>query len=588
MDERNKNAELAKKERLLLPIESNGDIRCALAYPNRYWVAMSNLGYQAVYRLLCSERRLRVERCYVPENDQEVCRTFESSDRLSRVELLALSVSFETDYPDVLRMIGDAGVDLEGRLNSADQPLPEEAVGSRPFILGGGAAITLNPEPLADFFDAILIGEAEEALPEITAAFVRARDRHVPLGAFLRELVEIEGVYVPRFFRPRYNADETLAGFDGTIPGVKRPRRRYVADIDSIPTHTIIQTPETEFKAMFMTETGRGCESGCRFCVSGYMYRPIRKRSKVALERTLQVGLEAGRSVGFVGAAVSSHPAIAELASGVALSGKRAALSSIMSQRVTPELAASLSESEYHSVALAPEAGSEKLRFRIGKRVLDRQIINAAAILAGAGIRSLKLYFMVGLPGEQPDDVEQIAKLAERVRDAALEAARLRPEFSVTPEVFLSVNPFIPKAWTPFQRHAFLRLPDVKRRVNVVRDGIRRLANVSMKAESARETYFQVVMSRGDRRVGALLAELKASGGDWRNLAKVGKNPLRPGMPASDFYVYRTLGSGEVLPWELTDFLVRRDLLEREYGRALSEDASAVEAQIAVAEKRLS
>ena len=194
-----------------------------------------------------------------------------------------------------------------------------------------------------------------------------------------------------------------------------------------------------------MTETGRGCEVGCRFCVAGYMYRPTRKRSEEVIRESVQVGLENSDSIGFVGAAVSSHPAISKLASSVAQSGARAALSSIMSQKVTSELAGSLSESEYKTVALAPEAGSELLRFRIGKRVCNEQIIEGISSLAENGIRNFKLYFMVGLPGERLEDVMEIVTLVSMLREQAFLSAVEEKRLKIAPRIILSVNPLFPR-----------------------------------------------------------------------------------------------------------------------------------------------
>lgn len=557
-----------------MPVMGGGDVPLTVAYPNRYWIAMSNLGFQTVYRLFAQHPRFAVERAYLAEEEDEPWRTFERAQPLSAAEILAVSVSFETDYPHVVSLVEAAGRDLNECWET--RAAPEQAVRrfGRPLILGGGAALTLNPEPLANLFDAIVIGEGEEVIAEIAECYLRARDEDRSFAELLHELANIEGVYVPSLYGVRYREDGRIDGFTNDPAAPARVMRRYLQDLDAYPTYTTIQTPETEFKAMFMTETGRGCEIGCRFCVAGYMYRPIRKRGEDVLRETVKIGLENGSSVGFVGAAVSSHPAISRLASSVAERGGRAALSSIMSQRVTPELAGSLSESEYKTVALAPEAGSEELRFRVGKRVCDEQIIDAVATLAAQGIRNFKLYFIVGFPGERPSDVEAIVSLVARARDRALEAARTQADFKTAPVLLLSVNPFIPKAWTPFQRMPHLRSAEVKRRLAIVQQGVKKLANVEMKFESPRESYFQAFLSRGDRRVGDVLIRLHQLGRDWRWLVKHGGEQIVPGVPPADFYVHRTLDVDEVLPWEVVDLRIKRSLLERECERTFEEDVA--------------
>ena len=577
MDNRKQNQILLKQEILLEEVNaSQGDLRMLLAYPNRYWVAMSNLGFQTVYKLFAANSRIAVERAFYPEEaeSENDFRSFEFNKSFRSFDLLALSVSFETDYLYALEMLSHAGARLEGR-GQMSWKEREEEYRTRPFILAGGAALTLNAEPMANFFDAIVIGEGEEVISEFNQVYLKARDENLSLRETLEALSKIEGIYVPAFYTPHYNNDDTLNHYERLSAAVpEKIVRRYLADIDKFATYTIIQTPETEFKKMFMTETGRGCEVGCRFCVSGYMYRPTRKRSKDTIDRSLQVGLEQTESVGFVGASVSSHRNIAELASEVAQSGKRASLSSIMSQRVTPELAASLSESEYKTVALAPEAGGERLRFRLGKRVTNGQVVSAVRVLAENGIRNFKLYCMVGLPSEENSDVEEIAVLARLCREAALEGARSQENFTIAPNIWISLNPFIPKAWTPFQRHGFMEFGEVKRRIEIVRKAIGRIPNVELKFESPRESYFQALVSRGDRRVGDLMVEMLKRGEDWRWLVKNGERRILENVPPADFYVHRMIGQDELLPWELVDMHITRDLLEREYARTFQEDVT--------------
>lgn len=577
MSERERNIELRKEERLLeeLPA-SQGDVKVALAYPNRYWVAMSNLGFQTIYKLFANHPRIAIERAFYPEQSGADVRSFETNRKFQSFDLLAMSVSFETDYLFALEMLKEAGLDIRraasGGMSWEER---EESYRTRPFLLAGGAAVTLNAEPLANFFDAIVIGEGEEIIEQILEVYIPCRDRGASLRETLELLSRVEGIYIPAFYCPRYLEGDQLEGYNRLHDvAPEKVVRRYLKDIDVTPTYTVIQTSETEFKKMFMTETGRGCEVGCRFCVSGYMYRPTRKRSKETIDRSLQVGLEKSESVGFVGASVSSHQHISELAHEVAERGKRASLSSIMSQKVTPELAASLSESEYKTVALAPEAGSEGLRFRLGKRVTNQQVFSAVRVLAENGIRNFKLYCMVGLPSESREDVEEIARLAEGAREAALEGARKQSEFKVAPNIYLSVNPFIPKAWTPFQRHPFAEFSEVKKRIEMVQRGIRKVPNVEMKFESPRESYFQALVSRGDRRVGELMVEMVERGEDWRWLVRNGAKRILDHVPEADYYVHRLIGEEEFLPWELVDMHIKRSLLEREYRRTFEEDVS--------------
>jgi radical SAM superfamily enzyme YgiQ (UPF0313 family) len=562
--------DLKALERFVVPYNnSSGDVRFHLTYPNNYWIAMSNLGFQAVYDILARDQRVIVERGFLPENSEsdEVrsskWRSFEGNRLLADCDIMGFSLSFETDYPHLLRILSNQGLLFESW-----QERDEAAANARfpvPLIIAGGTAVTLNPEPVADFVDVLVIGEAEELLPEFIDAFHKAKMECWSREDLLRALAQIEGVYVPRFYTPVYNNDGTMARYEYPDDVPARPRRRFVKDLSKFKTHSRILTPETEFKSMFLTETGRGCEMGCRFCVAGYIYRPIRKRSEETIAETIQVGLENSEAIGFVGAAVSSHKSIAKLAQSVAEKGARASLSSIMSQKVTKELAASISESEYKTVALAPEAGTDRLRRAAGKRVSSEQVVKAAREMAESGIRGFKLYFIVGLPTETDDDVDAIAHLAIAVRDAVTEVSRPTGKLGW---VALSVNPFIPKSSTPFQWEPMLDPKVLDKKIERIRKLVMKVPNLELRFEPPKESYFQGLLSRGDRRVGRLLLEVERRNENWKWLVKRTKDPIVDGVPPVDFYVSRRIGFAELLPWEVVDSLIPRSLLEREAMRA--------------------
>lgn len=562
--------DLRALEKPLIPYStSGGGARFHLTYPNQYWVAMSNLGFQAVFDILARDSRISVERAFLPDDSHEPStqkqqwRTFETARLISDCELLGFSLSFETDYPHLVRMLRNQGL-----LFQSPEERDAAAESSRfnfPILIAGGTAVTLNPEPIADLVDVIVIGEAEELLPEFVSAFTESRELGEGRVDLLRRLAQIEGVYVPRFYQPKYRATGEIDAInvDSGVP--QRPVRRFVKDLSQFGTFTRILTPETEFKSMFLTETGRGCEMGCRFCVAGYIYRPIRKRSEEAIQKTIDLGLANSDAIGFVGAAVSSHKSIAKLTKAVADSGARASLSSLMSQKVTRELAASITESEYKTVALAPEAGSERLRRAAGKRVTNDQVVKAASELASAGVRGFKLYFIVGLPTECDDDVDAIGDLAQRVRDMVVEATRPTGKVGW---VQLSVNPFIPKASTPFQWEPMLDPKVLDKKIERIHSRIKGVSNLEMRFEPPKESYFQGLLSRGDRRVAALLCEAEGRGETWKWLMKHTDRPILEGVPPVDFYVARRIGFEEILPWEAVDSRIERKLLQREAMRA--------------------
>ncbi len=568
------NKELRALEKSVVPYNNvAGDIRFHLAYPNHYWIGMSNLGFQAVYDILARDSRVIVERGFLPEGEikgdkVEKIRSFETGRLLSDADIVGFALSFETDYPNLLAMLANQGLlfrSAQERDIAAQNPrFPV------PILIAGGTAVTLNPEPVADFLDAIVVGEAEELLPEFMQVIDDGKKHGYERTEVLKQLAQIEGVYVPRFYSPKFHQDFTIEKYE-VAPGVPvRPRRRFVKDLSKFATHSRILTPETEFKSMFLTETGRGCEMGCRFCVAGYIYRPVRKRSEETIAQSVQVGLENSQAIGFVGASVSSHKAISKLAKSVADKGARASLSSIMSQKVSKELAASISESEYKTVALAPEAGSNRLRRAAGKRVTNDQVIQAAKDLAESGIRGFKLYFIAGLPTETDEDLDAIATLAIAVRDAVVEISKGSGKAGW---VALSVNPFIPKASTPFQWEPMLDHKTLDRKIERIKKLTQKVPNLELRFEPPKESYFQALLSRGDRRVGELLHLMHTKGEDWKWLMKKTGTPLIEGLPPVDFYVSRRFEMEEVLAWEVVDSLIPKSLLKREAMRAhLGED----------------
>jgi len=541
---------------------------------------MSNLGFQAVYKIFAEQPGVAIDRAFLPEKFMQDRRsgsaqstkvqTFESSRQLADCDVLAFSLSFETDYPHLVAMLNCCGlltIDAAERAKRADV-----ARFNRPIIIVGGTAVTLNPEPIADLVDIIMLGEAEEFIPEFAATIRACRERGDNREETLIALAQIEGVYVPRFYSPEFHSNGSVRHFEADLRVPARPQRRLVRDLSKFPTYSAVLTTETEFRDMFLVETGRGCEMGCRFCVAGYIYRPVRKRSEESLRESVQIGLKHSKAVGFVGASVSSHRAIGKLAAEVAQAGGRASLSSLMSQKITPQLAGSLSESEYKTVALAPEAGNERLRRAVGKRVSDEQVVAAAAQLVENGIRGFKLYFIIGLPTETDADIDSIAELAIKIRDTVVEASRSSGKVAW---VSLSVNPFIPKASTPFQWEPMVDRRTLDRKIARIQELVRRTPNLELRFESPKESYFQALLSRGDRRVAKLLCLAEEQGKDWKWLVSNGTRELIPGVPSVDFFAVRRLEFDEVLPWDVVDSRIEKSLLKREALRSyLGEDYS--------------
>ena len=549
-----RTSRLAAERRLFTP-GPRGPLSVCLVYPNTYPVAMANLGFQAVLRLLAQDPRVTADRAYLPDGPRASwsrrLASFESERPLGDFDVVAFSISFESDYVHVLDVLERAGLPLRRTARSARAPL----------VLAGGPATFLNPEPLAEFVDLFLIGEAEAMLEEFVARAVAG-----PPGreALLERTEEVAGAYRPDRHTPHYGAGGALAAVEYHGPFQPRVRRRYVRDLDAVETRSEILAPEAVFGDKFLLEASRGCEWGCRFCAAGFMYRPVRYRSPERLWQTAARGLEARSSIGLVGAEMAGQPGIASLCRRIADAGGRASPSSLKADVVTPELARALGASGNRSATVAPEAGSERMRRVINKNLTEPEILRAAEWLVGGGVEALKLYLMVGLPTETDADVDAVAELVARVRARLMSGGA--PKVG---RILVSINPFVPKPWTPFQWEAMDDLGVLKRKLQRVRRQLAAIPAVQVETESPREGYLQTLLSRGDRRVAPILERLhRQPDGWWATLRALRGG--RDGLVDPDRFVLREWAADELLPWDFIDHAVdkRYLLAERRKARA--------------------
>jgi radical SAM superfamily enzyme YgiQ (UPF0313 family) len=550
--------ELFGRERPLFERARGGSTGICLAYPNRYAIGMGNLGFQAVYRILATTAGHYCERAFLPERGARLV-TLESQRPAGELDVLALSISFETDYLNVPAMLAGAGLPLSSQSRDERHPL----------VIAGGSAIFLNPEPIADFVDLFLIGEAEEMLPEFLAVVESARRRGISRAALLAEAATVPGVYVPRFYEPVYEGPRLVA-LDGPH-AQRRVLRRLLDDLDRFPTTTQILAPDVAFGDMFLVEASRGCQWGCRFCAAGFMYRPLRTRSPQSLREDVVRGLESRSTIGLVGAEMASVPGIAELCETIADRGGRASPASLKADCISPALAAALGRNHSRTVTIAPEAGSERMRRVINKNLREPEILDAAQMLIGQGVQDLKLYFMIGLPTETDADVDAIADLTLAVRERFLGKGRERGRVGA---LTLSVNGFVPKPWTPFQWDPMVEVSAVKAKLGRLRARLRPVANVNVEGESPREAYLQTLLSRGDRRVARWITALAGleRGGWWQQLRR-GRGGRRQdeGLVDPDWFVHRSYDHDERLPWDFIDHQVHKGYLWKERQKALLE-----------------
>ncbi|PYN04460.1 MAG: TIGR03960 family B12-binding radical SAM protein [Candidatus Rokuibacteriota bacterium] len=546
-----------------------GKVAVALVYPNTYAVGMSNLGFQTIYRHLNALPDVVCERVFLPnpEDADEMRRSgtspfsLESLRPLADFQMIGFSVTYEGDYINVLRLLAMASIPLRAADRGARDPL----------VLMGGVCAFSNPEPLAPFMDFVVVGEGEELVVELIAAYRNGdRDRE----KLLASLAAMEGIYVPAEYDVAYAADGTLASVAtrGAAPAVVTKRR--LRNVNAFETVAAVKTPHAEYGHMALLEVGKGCGRGCRFCLEGQVYRPVRHRSVDALRETVaQMAANGERRVGLVGACVSDYPWIGELLKIVEENGLELSISSLRADSLTEDLVAALARGGHRTLTMAPEAGTERLRRAIRKPITDDQLTTACDLVRAHGIPNLKCYFMIGQPTETSEDVEAIPALAGRM----LERLRvLDPSGQPFGRLTLSISSFVPKPWTPFQWVGFDGAASLGAKLETIKRGVRRLHNVRVLHENPREAALQALLARGDRRVADFLELAASYEGDWRRA-------LREWDGDADFYATRERSTDERLPWDHFDVGVKKAGLLREWERTRAEDALAAGAAAASA-----
>jgi radical SAM family uncharacterized protein len=536
-----------------------GKITVCLVYPNTYYVGMSNLGFQTVYRDLNSADDVVCERAFLPEPEdlQEYQQTqtpllsLESQKPLSNFDILAFSLSFENDFLNILTLLDLSRIPLE----SSQRP------GKFPLVMAGGVAVFLNPEPLSDFFDLFVLGEAEETVPEVLDVYRTAAARKSDKKELLRKLAGVEGVYVPAFYRITYAEDGRLEGMKPEAGIPARIKRRWVSQLDQYPTRSTLFTSETEFKDMAVVEVNRGCPRGCRFCGACFVYHPFRNRSLPLLESLSRESLSQETRVGLAGTAVSDYKNLLPLCQSIRSQQGGLSLSSLRIDAITPELVRCLKESNVRQLAIAPEAGSERLRKVLKKGYSEDEILGALRILVENGIQQIKCYFMIGLPSETDGDVKAILQLSKRIRHELVSHPEVQKRRW---RIVLSINPFVPKPATPFQWCPLEEVGALKKKLRTIQKGVQGERGMEMIHDLPKWAYVQALLSRGDRRVGTILVAAHERKGDWRRALK--ETSLNP-----DFFVYRQRDLDELFPWDFIDHGIPKEKLKQEYLAAMKE-----------------
>ncbi|MBI4537178.1 MAG: radical SAM protein [candidate division NC10 bacterium] len=537
-----------------------GKVRVALVFPNTYYVGMSNLGFQTIYGTLNGQPDLVCERAFLPDPDDlaehERLRvpvfSLESQRPLTDFDVVAFSTTYENDYLNLLTILALSGIPVEAA--ERDQ--------RHPVVAMGGVCAWSNPEPLAAFMDFFFLGEGEESSPEVFRLWREIhrteRDPGAARDRFLRQLLTVEGVYAPRFYDVRYAATGSVAEVVA-LEGAPLPvRKRRLARPDDFDTISVVRTAETEFGQMALLEVGKGCGRGCRFCLEGEIYRPVRHRHLEAIVRGAERLAAGGKRIGLVGACVSDYPWIDDLVRGLRAKGVDISLSSVRADSLSPDLVQALVESGTRTLTIAPEAGTERLRTVIHKSLTEQRLFEAAELIAASGVPSVKTYFMIGLPTETAEDTEGIVELAKRIRHRIL---RHRRDARRAVEMTVGVSSFVPKPWTAFQWCAMAEVRALEETVERLRRQLRK-AGIHFTHDVPKWAHLQGVLARGDRRVAELLRLALTHHGDW-------KRAFREWPRNANYYVCRERALDERFPWDHFEVGTKRDRLEVEYRRAM-------------------
>lgn len=530
---------LLSKEKGTVFKDPGGKINIALVYPNTYSVGMSSLGFQGIYGLLNGINDVVCERVFLPSSvDMEEYErsgaelfAFESKRPLSRFDIVAFSVSFENDYPNIVKILRMSRIPLRSHKRSPSDPL----------LVMGGVCAFYNPEPLADFFDICFVGEAEDMLPEFFSAYRECRSKD---GLYLKVL-GIEGIYVPRFYSPEYSEEtgliigrKTMDGAPGTI------KKRTFPDISNSPVRPVITTPEAEFSDMYLLEAMRGCPWSCRFCVAGHIYKPVRKKDPDSLKAEIKEVLSRTSRVGLIGPSLSDYPHAEEV---LGIEGVDFSITSLRASPRTGNIVKLLKG--HRSVSIAPEAGTERMRKVIHKNITEEDILETAKLILEGEIETLRLYFMAGLPTETREDIEGIIRLVKKIRENTAKGF-----------ITVSVSTFVPKPFTPFQWHPMAPMKEVKERLKMIKKGLSAVKGVKVFHDVPKYAYLQGLLSMGDRRTGKLIEALS-------------EGPYAPSQGRAagiveDFYIFRKKEFGEILPWDFIDAGVSKEKLWEEYLKA--------------------
>lgn len=547
--------ELYENEDSRITINPHSSQRVALVYPNTYFVGMSNLGLHIIYKEINDQPDSVCERIFLPEKKElEVydktktpLMSVETQRPMHQFDVVAFDVTFEMDYFHIPLMLKQGRVPI----------MSTDRTDFDPIVIAGGPCTTFNPEPFADFIDACIIGEGEGLVTAVLNRIREGRSNGESRESIIASLATIAGVYVPALYTPQFDEDEQFVGYH-IAEGAPHTIYRHFQPLTS-GGETVIATDFTEFGAMYIIEVARGCGRHCRFCMAGYCFRVPRVRPLDILKKGVDRAESLGKKVGLMGAAISDYPEVDELVTYIRSKGMRYSCASLRADSLTQAVVDGLADSGQKTITIAPETGSERLRRVINKGISEENLRTAAQLSAKSGIQHMRLYIMIGLPTETDEDIDAIIGLAERTQAHMAEVG-------CKGRLTLSINPFIPKPFTPFQWMAMEYQKSVEKKLQYIKKSLQKNRRIEVLVESPKEAYIQGVLSRGDRRLGKVIAACAMDKG-----SKSFKTEMKAAGLDMDVLNYRERDFNEYLPWSHLNMGLHEGYLESEWQRSMDE-----------------